>query len=145
MKPYSVKRGIGKFKFEEGLQQKFTLHYCQSTSSIKCYITIYHNEKPPSDQLPVLLDQRRDLLAHLNYSIVEIYNSVMPSVEPPHIFLECPECDSEHCLPHIKLDIYKNRCLVCQMQEDTVRIHEKHYLLLFEPSLNPHQSGKSVM
>ena len=69
----------------------------------------------------------------------------MPSAETPQTFLECPVCDSEDCPPHIKLDVNEKECLVCQMQEDTVRIHEKHYLLLFEPSLSLHQSGKSIM
>ena len=142
---YSVKRGIGKFKFEEGLWQKFTLHYCRSTYSIKCYITINNNKKPPSDQLPILLDQRRELLAHLNSSIVEIYKSVMPSADPPQTYLECPVCDKEDCHPHIKLDVNKRKCLVCIMQDDTVEIDAKYYLLLFEPSLTPHKSGKSVI
>ena len=67
----------------------------------------------------------------------------MPSGNPPQTFLECPVCDSQDRPPHIiELDIYKKKCLVCIMQDDTVRIHEKHYLLLFEPSLT---LGKSVL
>ena len=133
---------MGKFKLEEGLWQKFTLCYCQSTCSIKCYITIYSNKTPPSDQLPILLNQRRELLVHLNSSVAEIYKSVMPSADPPQSFLECPVCNKEDCQPHIELDINKKKCLVCLMQDDTVEIDEKHYLLLFEPSLTPRKSGK---
>lgn len=132
----SIKRGIGKFRFEEGLWQKFTLHYCQSTCSIKCYITVY-KKNPSIDQLPIQLDQRRELLAHLNSSIVEIYKSIMPSADPPQSFLECPVCDKENQQPHIKLDINKKKRLVCQMEEDAIEIDVKHYLLLFEPSPTP--------
>ena len=62
----------------------------------------------------------------------------MPSANPPKTFLECPVCDKES---HIKLDVNERECLVCLMQEDTVVIDEKYYLLLFEPSLTPHKSG----
>ena len=140
----SIKRGIGKFKFDEGLWQKFTLHYCKSTCSIKCYITIY-KKNPPCGQLPILLNQRRELLVHLNSSIAEVCKSVMPSADPPQTFLECPVCDNKDCLPHIKLDINANKYLVCLLQDDTVKIDEKYYLLLFESYPPANISGKLVI
>ena len=144
--PYSVKRGIGYFLFDKGLWQRFQLQYCSPTHCIKCYITIHHTEHPPKDKLPILLQQRRDLLAHLNASIAQICKSYMPSTGAPVTCLECPYHESNF-LPHIKLDIDNNEELGCDYEErcKVHKIPDKHYMLLFKSSLPPQQSGMLVV
>ena len=143
---YSVKRGIGYFLFDKGLWQWFQLQYCPSTQCIKCYITIHHTEHPPRDQLHILLQQRKNLIVHLNTSIAKICKSYMPSAEPPVTCLECPhhECNIP---PHIELDIASNEELVCDYEErcQVHRIDKKHYMLLFKPLLPSQQSGMLVV
>jgi len=128
--------------FEDGLWQWFQLQHCQSRHSIKCYITIHHNEHPPSDQLPILLQQRRELLAYLESSIIDIYKSCMPSAEPPVTYLECPlHHEEENCPLHIRLNINNNRPPVCNISH-IARVPKEHYLLLFEPSLTTQHFSK---
>jgi len=131
--------------FEDGLWQQFQLQHCQSSHSIKCYITIHHNEHPPSDQLPILLQQRRELLAYLESSIADIYKSCTPSAEPPVTCLECPlHHEEENCPPHVRLNINNNKTLVCKIRRKVASVPKEHYLLLFEPSLTTQHFSKSI-
>ena len=142
---YSIRRGIGYFCFERGTYQQFQLQMCKA--SIKCYITIHHSVQPPipSDKLPVLLQQRRELLQYLQSSIAEISRSCMPSAEPPVTHLECPLNHEDDCVPHIPLDIDNKEILICHETLIVTHIPTESYILLFEPSVLSHQCGKFMM
>ena len=81
--------------------------------------------------LPVLLQQRRQLLAYLETSIVEVSKCCMPSAEPPVTCLECP-LHEEDCTPHVLLDINNREVLVCHERGVLVTpLPEKSYILLY--------------
>ena len=107
---------------------------CQSTSSINCYITIQHSHQPPSDMLPVLLQQRQQLLMHLESSVAEISKCCIPSAKPPVTCLQCP-LHEENCTPHVVLDINKRDILVCHNNVLVIPIPEDSYILLYQGKL----------
>ena len=81
--------------------------------------------------LPVLLQQRRQLLAYLETSMVEVSKCCMPSAEPPVTCLECP-LHKEDCTPHVLLDINNREVLVCHERGVLVTpLPEKSYILLY--------------
>ena len=145
---HSIKRGIGYFLFDKGSWQRFQLQYSLSTHCIKCYITIYHTEHPSRDQLKILLQQRKNLLTHLNQSIAQICKSYLPSLELPVTCLECPYHESSNS-PHIELNIDSNEelelvCDIVKVGCKVLTIPIEYYMLLFKPSLPPKQSGTYV-
>ena len=140
---YSIRRGIGYFCFEKGSYQQFQLQMCKD--SVKCYITIHHSVQPPSDKLPVLLQQRRNLVQYLESSIAEISKSCMPSAEPPVTCLECPLSHEDNSVPHIPLDINKEEVLVCHESLIVAHLPVESYILLFKPSITLQESGKYVV
>ena len=128
----SIRRGVGYFSFKNAHLQQFQLQWCQSTSSINCYITIQHSRQPPSDMLPVLLQQRRQLVTYLESSVAEISKGCMPSAKPPLTCLECPLHDEDYT-PHIVLDINKKDILVCHKNLLSVElVPERSYILLYQ-------------
>ena len=127
----SIRRGVGYFSFDDARWQQFQLQLHQSTSSINCYITIHHSHKPPSDLLPVLLQQRQQLLIHLESSIAEVTKCCMPSAKPPVTCLECP-LHKEECTPHVALDINKKDILICHKMQSAMAIPEEFYILLYQ-------------
>ena len=129
----SIRRGVGYFSFDDAYWQQFQLQLCQSTSSVNCYITIQYSHQPPSDILPVLLQQRRQLLTYLESSVVEISKCCMPSAKPPVTCLECP-LHQEDFNPHIILDINKNSVLICHKMILATSVPEKYYILLYQGS-----------
>ena len=125
----SIRRGVGYFGFDDASWQQFQLQLCQSISTISCYITI----QPLSDllSLHVLLQQRRNLLIHLKSCIAEASKCCMPSAKLPVTCLECPHHE-EDCMPHVVLDIDKEKHLVCYKRPKAVRIPEESYILLYK-------------
>ena len=103
----------------------------QSTSSVNCYITIQRFHHPPSDMLPVLLQQRRQLLTYLESSVGEVSKCCMPSAKPPVTCLECPLHERD-CMPHVVLDINKKDILVCHNRQLATVISEEFYILLYQ-------------
>ena len=85
-------------------------------------------------------------MAHLEYSIAEICKSYMPSVKPPVTCLECPH-HGDNEPPHIELNIKCRKFLVCnyKMGHEVYKIHERHYVQLFEPSLTTQESGELLV
>ena len=81
--------------------------------------------------LPVLLQQRRKLLNHLEYSIVEVSKCCMPSAQPPVTCLECP-LHEKACTPHVVLDINKKGVLMCHEKLLATPVPEEHYILLYQ-------------
>jgi len=130
---YSIRRGVGYFGFKDARWQQFQLQLCQSTASINCYITIQQSHQPPCEMLPVLLQQRRQLLTYLKSSVVEINKCCMPSAKPPVTCLECP-LHEEDCIPHVVLDIDKRDVLMCQKMLLATPVPEKSYILLYQGS-----------
>ena len=127
----SIRQGVGYFSFEDARWQQFQLQWCQPTSSINCYITIEQSHHPPSEMLPVLLQQRRQLLIDLESSVAEVSKCCMPSALPPLTCLECPLHEKE-CTPHVVLDINQRDVLVCHNMQLAKRIPEKFYVLLYQ-------------
>ena len=127
----SIRRGVGYFSFDDACWQQFQLQLCQSTSSINCYITIHHSHQPPSDLLPILLQQRRQMLVYLESSIAEVSKCCMPSAKPPVTCLECP-LHKEECTPHVLLDINKKKILLCHKRQLATAIPEEFYILLYQ-------------
>ena len=122
---FSIRRGVGYFSFDNARWQQFQLQLCQSTSSINCYITIQRFLRSASDNLHGLLQQRRQLLMHLECSVAEVCKCCMPSAQTPLTCLECPlhgEDDKDYT-PHVILDISKKEYLMC---------HEKCWPLQFQ-------------
>jgi len=139
---YSVKRGVGYFFFENGLWQQFQLQLCETSSSIKCYITVQSN-KPTEAELHNLLQQRRALVNYLRESLTTISHSHMPSAKKPVVFLDCPLAHPQDCPPHLTLDIDNQALLICQCNESRVatKIDEKYYIQLFE-AIHIHRNCK---
>ena len=81
--------------------------------------------------LPVLLQQRRQLLNHLKSAVVEISKCCMPSAKPPVTCLECP-LHEEECFPHVVLDIDKRSVLICQEKLLATPVPERCYILLYQ-------------
>ena len=81
--------------------------------------------------LPVLLQQRRQLLAYLESSVAEVSKCCMPSAEPPVTCLECPLHD-EDCTPHVLLNINEKEVLVCHERVLVTPLPEKSYILLYD-------------
>ena len=127
----SIRRGVGYFEFENARWQQFQLQMHQSTSSINCYITIQQSCKPPSEVLPILLQQRQQLLTHLETSLAEISRCCMPTARPPVTCLECP-LHEEDCIPHVCLDIRKKDALICHEMQLATTIPEQSYILLYQ-------------
>ena len=127
----SIRRGVGYFSFDDARWQQFQLQLCQSTSSINCYITIHHSNQPPSDLLPVLLQQRQQLLIYLESSIIEVSKCCMPSAKPPVTCLECP-LHKEECTPHVALNIDKKDILLCYKKQLATAIPKESYILLYQ-------------
>ena len=127
----SIHRGVGYFGFDDASQQQFQLQLCQLISSISCYITIKHFNQPPSDMLPVLLQQRRQLLTYLESCVAEVSKSCMPSAKPPVTCLECP-LHEVVSVPHVVLDINEKKILICYQKLMTAIIPEESYILLYE-------------
>ena len=127
----SIRRGVGYFTFGDAQWQQFQLQWCQSTSSINCYITIQQLHHPPSEMLPALLKQRRQLLIYLESSVAEVSKCCMPSAKPPLTCLECPLHEDE-CIPHVVLDINKRCTLICYEKLLATTVPEKSYILLYQ-------------
>jgi len=134
----SISRGFGYFLFENGFWQSFKLQLCQSTYSIKCYITVAHRDSQLP--LPDLLKQRQDLLAFLASSIKELSKPHMPESKLPVTCLECPYHEDD--LPHIELDVNRKENLVCDFGSSVQQIDEKHYAAIFESVLTPQKTSK---
>ena len=130
---YSIRRGVGYFGFNDARWQQFQLQLCQSTSSINCYITIQRSHQHPSDMLPILLQQRRQLLIHLESSVAEVTKCCMPSAKPPVTCFECP-LHKEEYTPHVVIDISKRDVLVCHEELLATPIPEDYYILLYQGS-----------
>ena len=81
--------------------------------------------------LPVLLQQRRQLLIYLESSVAEVSKCCMPSAKPPVTCLECP-LHEENTIPHVVLDINKKKNLVCHIQQLATVISEEFYVLLYQ-------------
>ena len=81
--------------------------------------------------LPVLLQQRRQLLAYLESSVAEISKCWMPSARPPVTCLECPLHERD-CMPHVVLNINKKDILVCHNRQMATVIPEEFYILLYQ-------------
>ena len=84
--------------------------------------------------LPVLLQQRRQLLTHLKSSVAEISKCCMPSAQPPVTCLECP-LHEEECTPHVVLDIDIKDVLICHEKLLATPVPEQAYLLLYQGML----------
>ena len=127
---------MGYFSFENALWQQFQLQLCQATSSINCYITIQCFHQPPSETLPLLLQQRQQLLMYLESSVAEVSKGCMPTAKPPVTCLECPlhEENGEGCTPHVTLNIRKKDILMCHEKLLAMPIPEKFYILLYQGS-----------
>ena len=130
----SIRRGVGYFGFDDARWQQFQLQWCKSTSSVDCYITIQQSHQSPSDMLPVLLQQRRQLLTHLKSSVAEISKCCMPSAQPSVTCLECP-LHEEECMPHVVLDIDIKDVLICHKKLLATPVPEQAYLLLYQGML----------
>jgi len=127
----SIRRGVGYFTFGDAQWQQFQLQWCQTTSSINCYITIQQLRHPPSEMLPVLLKQRRKLLIYLESSVAEVSKCCMPSAKPPLTCLECP-LHKDECIPHIVLDINKRCTLICHEKLLATPVPEHSYIILYQ-------------
>ena len=121
------------FCFESGEWQQFQLQLSQS--SIECFITI-QDEQPTTDQLPLLLQQRRELLICLESFISEISKACMPSAAAPVTCLRCP-LEHEKCPPHVVLNIHQRKTLICYERPKATKIPAEYYSLLFVPSVTP--------
>jgi len=134
---YSISRGFGYFLFENGLWQSFKLQLCQSSCSIKCYITVTNrgSRQPPRD---LLHQQRKDLLAFLTYSIKELSKPHMPDSKLPVTCLECPYHEDDP--PHIRLNIEIKEDLVCNIGSPIQPIDEKYYAAIHESVLAPQKT-----
>jgi len=84
--------------------------------------------------LPILLEQRRQLLTYLESSVVEISKYCMPSAKPPVTCLECPLLHEDNSTPHIVLDINKKDVLMCQKMLLATPVPEESYILLYQGS-----------
>ena len=133
---FSIRRGVGYFSFDNAHWQQFQLQLCQSTSSVNCYITIQRFLRSASDNLHDLLQQRRQLLMHLECSVAEVCKCCMPSAQTPLTCLECPlhEEDDKDYTPHVILDLSKKEDLMCHEKMLATAIPEKFYILLFQGS-----------
>ena len=127
----SIRRGVGYFGFDDASWQQFQLQLSRSVSSINCYITIKQSNHPPRDMLPVLLQQRRQLLVYLESSVAEVSKSCMPSAKLPVTCLECPFHEG-NCTPHIALNINEKKILVCYQKLLAPVVPEESYILLYE-------------
>ena len=81
--------------------------------------------------LPVLLQQRRQLLIYLESCITEVSKCCMPSAKPPVTCLECPFHEGD-CTPHVVLDINEEKVLVCYQKLLAPVIPEEFYMLLYK-------------
>ena len=86
--------------------------------------------------LPVLLQQRRQLLAYLESSVAEISRCCMPSATPPVTCLECP-LHSGDCIPHVRLNINKKDDLMCYEASLATPVPEVSYILLYQSMYLP--------
>jgi len=119
MRLFSIYRGIGYFNFKNR-NQSFKLQECQSTSSIKCYITIYEKGVTRQEQ-SAMLEQRQDLLSHLKRSINQIHSTYIPSARYPISYIECPLSHEENCMPHVRLDdISQSRIIYCYKSDNKI-------------------------
>ena len=126
---YSIYRGNGYFNFNNR-NQSFKLQECQTTSSIKCYITIHKNEATKEKEL-VMLAQRRALLSHLKKSIIEVHEVYIPSAKHPIGYIECPLQHEENCGPHVRLDdISEIEDVYCSKSDGEVVPPEAYMMLL---------------
>jgi len=83
--------------------------------------------------LPILLQQRQQLLTYLESSVIEISKCCMPSTKPPVTCLECP-LHEEDCIPHVVLDINKKDVLMCHKKLLATPVPEESYILLYQGS-----------
>ena len=81
--------------------------------------------------LPVLLQQRRQLLNYLESSVAEVSKCCMPSAKPPVTCLECP-LHEQDCMPHVVLNIHKKDVLICHNSLLATVISEEFYILLYQ-------------
>ena len=126
----SIYRGIGYFNFK-GFKQSFKLQECQTTSSIKCYITIHEKGVTKQEQQLVMLEQRKDLLSHLKQSINEVHSTYIPSATHPIGYIECPLQHEENCSPHVRLaDISETEEVHCSKCHGEVVPPEAYMMLL---------------
>ena len=137
---HSIYRGAAYFCFGRGEWQQFQLQLSQS--SIECYITI-QEEQPTSDELPLLLQQRRELLICLESFISEISKACMPSVTAPVTCLQCPLNHKDYP-PHVILNIHQRETLICYKTPKATKIPPEHYCLLFAPFMTPHEGNVYV-
>ncbi|XP_065887254.1 uncharacterized protein [Dysidea avara] len=91
-----IYRGIGFFDFQSG-KQNFTLQYCSTSYSIKCYISVHRNEVHNED----LWEQRLKLFEHLKQCIGDVHSSLMPKATPPDCCIYCPLHDKDDPGPHL--------------------------------------------
>lgn len=124
-----INRGVAYFCFEKGEWQVFQLQLFQS--SIKCYITLQGVESP-KDLLPMLLQQRREMLIDLELRILKISKTCMPSAKAPVTCLECPFKHEDCCPPHVELNIHQEEVLMCyEKLPKATKLPQGPYSLLF--------------
>ena len=138
---FSVGRGVGEFTLGDGSWQEFQLYLCPSTYSINCCIII-HPEVPPDDMLPLLLQQRKALLQHLENSIASVYNLCMPSAQEPVVYLKCPLEHESDCPPHIMLHGPK----ICHSSKaQRSKNLKSYYVELYEPVHVQRHTGSKML
>ena len=93
---YSIHRGIGFFDFQSG-KQHFTLQYCSTTCSIKCYISVRQDKVHNED----LWKQCFQLFEHLQKCIKDVHSSLMPKAAPPDCWVHCPLHGKNDPGPHL--------------------------------------------
>ena len=77
-----------------------------------------------------MLEQRRDLLAHLRRSINEVHRVYIPSAKYPIAYIECPLQHEENCGPHIKLDNISATEKVHCSKNDSEIVPPQAYMML---------------
>ena len=78
-----------------------------------------------------MLEQRKDLLAHLKNSINEVHNTYIPSAAYPIGYIECPLQHEENCSPHVRLeDISETENVYCSKSDGQVVPFEAYMMLL---------------
>ena len=78
-----------------------------------------------------MLEQRKDLLAHLKKSINEVHSTYIPSSTHPIGYIECPLQHKENCSPHVRLaDISETERVYCSKSDGEAVPPEAYMMLL---------------
>ena len=130
-----ISHGVGCFQFKER-NQSFKLQRCQQSFSIKCVISI-HQHNVSNDVLLVMLQQRQQLLDHLEVCIEEAHQCHIPKMRLPVVYLECPlHTPEENCSLHIRFDqLSPSGKVICPKSIKCQVVPPEAYALLFTTSL----------